>query len=51
MKILINKLEDMNKKEEIYEIDTHLMVAEMLTRMKDEERVRRSLRKLFPRKK
>ena len=51
MKILIEKLEGMNKKEEIYEIDTHLMVAEMLTRIKDEGMVRKSLRKLFPRKK
>lgn len=50
MKILINKLEAMNKKEEQFEINIHLMVAEMLSKIKSEEIVKKSLNKMFPRK-
>ena len=50
MKILIDKLESITKKEEIYEIDTHLMVAEMLAKVRNEGKVKKMLAGLFMRK-
>lgn len=47
MEILMKKLQKYNKKEEVYNIDAYLMVAEMLARIQDDQQVKSCLMRMF----